>query len=46
MRRREFIAGLNGAVLLIAAWYLLKETHAQQSEPGRAEPPATLCSDG
>jgi two-component system NtrC family sensor kinase len=36
MRRREFIAGLSGAVLPIAAWYLLKETHAQQSDRVRS----------
>jgi two-component system NtrC family sensor kinase len=33
MRRREFITRLGGAaVLAIAVWYLLKETHAQQSD--------------
>jgi hypothetical protein len=33
MRRGEFISGLgSAAVLPIAAWYLLKETHAQQSD--------------
>jgi hypothetical protein len=34
MRRREFIAG--AAALPIAAWYLLKETHAQQSDRVRS----------
>jgi hypothetical protein len=36
MRRREFIAGLSGAVLPIAAWFLLKETHAQQGDRVRS----------
>jgi two-component system, NtrC family, sensor kinase len=37
MRRREFIARLgSAAVLPIAAWYLLKETHAQQSDRVRS----------
>jgi two-component system, NtrC family, sensor kinase len=37
MRRREFIAGLaTTAVLPIAASYLLKETHAQQSDRVRS----------
>jgi two-component system, NtrC family, sensor kinase len=37
MRRREFIARLgSAAVLPIAAWYFLKETHAQQSDRVRS----------
>src|SRR5215469_15141160 len=37
MRRREFIARLgSAAVLPIAAWFLLKETHAQQSDRVRS----------
>jgi hypothetical protein len=37
MRRREFISALGSAAALpIAAWYLLKETHAQQSDRVRS----------
>jgi two-component system, NtrC family, sensor kinase len=37
MRRRDFIARLgSAAVLPIAAWYLIKETHAQQSDRVRS----------